>query len=322
MRLQLKQFTTLAGMTAIETLRQPICLLLVATCVLFITILPFFLTHTMGEEGKLVRDSALAFHFVCGLVLGSYASCTSITREIRHGTAAAVLSKPVHRSTFFLAKFTGIGVVMLLFSAAVTIATLLSARAAAESFHIDWWAAGPLLAATPLAFALAGLKNYFTRQPFVSNAFGLLLFALVIAFVVTAFVGEDGAWGTFGSAVPWPIAPGSVLVTLAILVLCAIAAALSTRLDALSTLALCSVVFMVGLMSDYLFGRHAAASHVAAFFYAVIPNWQHFWAADALTAGGTVPWSYVARVGVYALLYLAGVLCLGILAFRRMEIKA
>jgi len=88
------------------------------------------------------------------------------------------------------------------------------------------------------------------------------------------------------------------------------------------TLAICSVVFLLGLMSDYLFGRVAAQNKLAAFLYAVLPNWQHFWMTDALSGDGTIPWVYVVRVAGYALFYLAGVLCWGILAFRRMEVKA
>ena len=46
-------------------------------CLAFIALLPVLITHTLGEGIKLVRDSALAIHFVCGLILGSYAACAS-----------------------------------------------------------------------------------------------------------------------------------------------------------------------------------------------------------------------------------------------------
>ncbi|MBN1269225.1 MAG: ABC transporter permease [Kiritimatiellae bacterium] len=322
MRLQAKQFLTLAGMTALEAVRQPICLLIVATCILFTAFLPFLLTHTLGEEGKLVRDSALALHFVFGLLLGSYASSATLSREIRRGTAGSILSKPVGRATFFLAKYTGIAAVMVLFSAAAAVATLIVARAGARAFVIDWWAAGPLLATVPVAFLLAGIQNYFTGRPFASNAFGLVLFALAAAFVTSGFTSAQGEWGAFGAAVPWQILPACVLLTLAILVLSAIATGLAARLETMPTLAVCSVVFVLGLMSDYLFGRHAGAHRAAAILYALIPNWQNFWVADALTDGGLVPWAYVGRAAGYAALYLAAVLGLGMLSFRRREITS
>jgi hypothetical protein len=77
---------------------------------------------------------------------------------------------------------------------------------------------------------------------------------------------------------------------------------------------------MLGLMSDYLLGRHTAGSAAASVAYALLPNWQHFWVADALDAGGVIPWSYVARVAFYAAAYTGGVLCLGALSFRRREV--
>ena len=139
MRLWFKQFGAIAGLTALETIRQPICFILVATCIALIALLPILTTHTLSESQRMVRDSALALHFVTGLVLGAYAACASINHEIRRGTAAAILSKPVGRDLFFLSKFSGIAVVMVLFSAAAVLATLLSDRTAAEAYRPDGW---------------------------------------------------------------------------------------------------------------------------------------------------------------------------------------
>jgi hypothetical protein len=77
---------------------------------------------------------------------------------------------------------------------------------------------------------------------------------------------------------------------------------------------------MMGLMSDYLFGRNAAANKLAALLYAITPNWQHFWGVDALNGAG-VPWVYVTHAAAYAALYLAGLLALGIVAMRGMEVR-
>jgi len=74
------------------------------------------------------------------------------------------------------------------------------------------------------------------------------------------------------------------------------------------------------MMSDYLFGRSAGESTVAAALYRLVPNWQHFWVVDALAEGGTVPWPHVLGVALYAAVYTAGVLCLGVASFRHAEI--
>lgn len=322
MRLQAKQFAAVAGMTALEAMRQPILLLLTLSTVTFIAAMPFVITHVLGESVRIVRDSALALHFVGGLVMGGHAASGALAREIRRGTASSILSKPVERGLFFLAKYAGVAIAMTLYSAVTLIATILSTRCARESFYYDFWGAGPLFVAILLALAISGLENYFARRPFVSRCFGWLVVLLPVALLVSCLQPVDPAKSTaFGSGMPWNLVPAATLIAMAILVLSGFAMALSTRLEIAPTLTLCSAVFMAGLMSDYLLGRHAATSRIAAFFYNIIPNWQHFWAMDALNGAG-IPWSYVVQVAGYAGLYLAALLCAGIVAIRGMEVRS
>lgn len=309
----------MAGMTALEATRQPVLLLLTLSSVTFISLMPFIITHVLGESVRIVRDSALALHFVGGLLMGSYAACAALSGEIRRGTAAAILAKPVNRVVFFLAKYTGVAVVMLLFSTATTIAAVLSTRAARESFQFDWWGAVPLFTAIALALAISGIENFFVRRPFVSRCFGWLMVMLTAAIIVSGFGGVAAGKG-FASELPKYLIPANALIALAILVLAGFAVALATRLEVIPTLASCSAVFMLGLMSDHLFGREATRSTVSAILYALTPNWQHFWAADALNADG-VPWTYVLHAAGYAALYLAALLALGITAIRRIEVR-
>lgn len=320
MRLHIRQFLAIANLAVLEAIRQPIVLLLTAACLAFVALLPILITHVLGDAQRIVRDSALALHFVAGLVLGVFAACTSFRYELRRGTALSVLSKPVARPVFFLAKFAGIAVVMALFSALMGIATVLSARTAAGNFIYDWWGSGPLLAAIVLALAAGGLQNYLLRRPFVSRAFGALLVALPAAFAVSGFLDDEGRRAAFGVALPLAIVPATALLALAIVVLSGVAVSLATRLDVVPTLAVCSTVFLVGLMADYLLGRPAQDSRVFSALYHLVPNFQHFWAADALVRG-SIPWSYVGHAGLYAALYLAGILSAGILAFRHMELR-
>jgi len=175
---------------------------------------------------------------------------------------------------------------MLIFCLECCLATLLSARTVAQPYIYDWWGAVPLLAAPPLAFALAGLQNYFTRRPFCSTAFRLLFLLLAAAFLLSAGIGPDSHWTATGAVFEWRIVPAVALVAVAILLLAGVAASLATRLDLVPTLAVSSAVFLAGLMSDYLFGRAAAVNRMAAALYAILPNFQHFWTADALCVNG------------------------------------
>lgn len=316
-----KQFFALSGLTALEALRQPVCLVLTLTTLAFIGVLPALLTHTLGEPDRLIRDSALALHFVCGLVLGCYAACATLSREINRGTAASILAKPVGRTTFFLAKYMGIALVMLIFSTLITLATVMSTRTVSEPYELDLWSLAGLLLPVLIAVAAAGLVNYVLRKPFVSSAFFLLLPLLALSFLGVGFIDAHGDLAPLRSSYTWAIVPASGLIAMAVLVIAAVAVALATRLDVVPTLVICSVLLLVGLMSDYLFGQAADTSIVADIAYRIVPNWQHFWAADALEGDTPFPLAYLWLAGRYAAAYLAGMLCLGTALFHHQEVK-
>jgi ABC-type transport system involved in multi-copper enzyme maturation permease subunit len=327
--LRFRQFMAVAMLAAVESARQPICLLLLTACVLASALCPILLIYHFGEEGKMARDGGLAFHFLFGLCLSVYAAHASLARELRSGTAAAVLSKPVGRSAFFLAKFAGMATIILLFSLCATASTLLSERVS-EKFGLgsefigyvtDWRTGHMLLAAPCLAFLCAALLNYTGRRPFSSSAFGLVVAAVLATLLIAGLFDRSGAWAPFDLRVDWRIVPASLLITMALLTVGAIALSLSTRLGSLPALAICGGLLLLGLASDYCFGRNAPQSVTCALLYRLIPNWHHFWIADALNKGGAVPWEYVWRCAVYGALYSAGILTLGVVAFRHTELK-
>lgn len=311
-----RQFVAIARLTTVEATRQPICLLLVVFCVTLIGLFPFLITHTLGGAGKLVRDSALAVHLLAGLVLGSYAACSALIREIHRGTASSVLSKPIGRGLFFTAKFAGIAALMISFSVATVIATVLSTRVAENMDHFmgaDGWVAGPLLAAPLLALVVGGCANYWRQRSFNSVSFGALLVLLAVALVIAVLK---------GTALPVNIVPAGLLVTVAILMLSAISVSLAPKLDMVPTTSICAVLLMLGLISDYLLGHAAGAGQCwAIVIYTLLPNWQHFWVVDALNQGDAIALPYVLRASLYAFLYMGAVLTLGAWAFKRMELK-
>ncbi|MBA4386334.1 MAG: hypothetical protein C0404_00025 [Verrucomicrobia bacterium] len=329
MLLKVRQFLTLAGLTATEAIRQPLCFLLTATSVFLTGLVPVSLMHRFAEEGKLDRDSGLAFHFILGLFVAGHAASSTLAREMRKGTASAVLSKPVSREVFFIAKYAGVALTVLVFSFCSTIATLLAERVGEKYLeaggigkYVTDYQTGIMLIVAPFAAALiAGLINFKTRRPFQSTAMLFLVVCVVGVFLVSGLFTRAGVFHPFDLQVQWRILPVSMLITMALLVLAAIALALSTKLNTVPTLTISFVVLMAGLMSDYLLGRRAMTSEIAAFVHSVLPDFQHFWVSDALIGGGTVPWQYVGGAGLYALVYSVGILCVGMLLFRRSEVK-
>ena len=321
MRQTLSQIGAIAGLTLLEILRQPVCFLLSLFTVSFIGLLPFVISHTLGETQKIVLDSALAVLLMGGLVTSTYAACHSLSREIQRGTVAAVLAKPVGRAGFLLAKYLGAATYMLVYALAGSAAILVTSRTASDPYQVDIWSGGILLAAPVAGCALAGLINFFTHRPFPSSAFVCITLSVLAAAGIIGFLDAEGHAQAFGAGYRWGVLPSCALLALAILVLQAFAILLATRLEATPALVVCSVVFLGGLMSDHLFGRFAAESRVADTLWRLTPNWQHFWTADWLVADGAVPWTHVGNCAGYALLYVAGLLLIACGLFRQIEVR-
>jgi len=96
----MRQFFAIASNAFMELIRQPIFLLLLTTSSLFEVGLACVNYFGFGDEPKLVKNSALAVMLLTGLFSAVMSASASVAREIRSGTALAVLAKPVSRASF------------------------------------------------------------------------------------------------------------------------------------------------------------------------------------------------------------------------------
>src|ERR1035441_3782111 len=87
---------------------------------------------------------------------------------------------------------------------------------------------------------------------------GPLLVMVTVAFIVINFFDQHGKPRAFATGIDWRVIPAAMLILFAVWILAGLALACSTRLDIIPTLAICSTVFLLGIMSDYLFGRAAS----------------------------------------------------------------
>jgi len=306
-----------------ELIRQPIFLLLTTISAVFEIALAVPYYFAFGDEPKLVKNSVLAVMLLSGLFGAVLSASSSLAREIRSGTALAVLSKPVGRSQFLLAKFFGVAAALTLMTYINTIAALIASRMSFDAYGDTDKAALTIFgAAVVLAYLFGGFSNYFLRRPFVSDAvLALVIFVTVAAFLIFQFTHQQE--GLFKAAVvDWRMVPAAVLILFALFILTALAIACSTRLDTIPTLAICSAFFLLGLMSDYLFGRHTQTSWPASVLYSIVPNWQLFWLADALETDKQVfMWGYVAKGLAYMIGYAGAALAIATALFEERELS-
>jgi len=71
---------------------------------------------------------------------------------------------------------------------------------------------------------------------------------------------------------------------------------------------------------NYVSPYPSGGSYVASAVYALIPNWQLFWMADALAANVRIPMVYVVYGGVYAVLMIALLMVLAVAMFWEREV--
>ena len=319
----MRQFITIATNAFMELVRQPVFLLLMTCSAVFQIFLATPYYFAFGDEPKLVKNSTLAVMLLAGLLGAVLSASASLAREIRTGTALAVLSKPVSRAQFLLAKYVGLMAALTVLTYVNLLGTLLASRMAFDAYgSTDLFAWGFFAAGLAAAYALGGFSNFFLRRPFVSDAVFCVVLMLTLAFVVINFYTKEAKPQAWATGVDWRLVPAAVLILFALWILAGLALACSTRLDIIPTLAICSALFLLGIMSDYLFGRPAErGSWWATVLYSVTPNWQLFWLADALDTGkSTFHWDYVGKAFAYVVGYVGAVLAIAILLFEEREL--
>jgi hypothetical protein len=323
----MRPFLTIAANAFMELIRQPVFLLLMTGSVLFEMFLAVPYYFAFGDEPKLVENSALAVVLLAGLLGAVLSASASLARELRTGTALAVISKPVGRAQFLLAKYAGLAAALTVLTYENVLGVLLASKMAFDAYgKTDLPAIGIFSAGIILAYAVAGLANFFLRRPFVSNAvLGMLLFSTLAAFTIFRYTTQMQSLGTVAQ-VNWDLVPAGILILFALWILAALALACSTRLDMIPTLSICSAFFLVGLVADYFYAKMGGTINGgpwwATALYTVVPNWQLFWLADAIEAGrSTFHWAYVGRAFAYMVCYAGAVLAVAVGLFEERELS-
>lgn len=189
----MRQFTNIATNAFMELVRQPVFLLLMTASSAFEIFLaaPFY--FAFGDEPKLVKNSVLAVMLLAGLFGAVLSASASLAREIRSGTALAVLSKPIGRAQFLLAKYAGLVVALAVMTYVNLAAALIASRMAFDAYgSTDLAAISIFGGGVVVAYLLAAFSNYFLHRPFTSDAvFALLIMVTIAAFCIFQFTTQS-----------------------------------------------------------------------------------------------------------------------------------
>ncbi|MCI0499310.1 MAG: ABC transporter permease [Planctomycetales bacterium] len=319
----LLRLIAIAKNTFTETLRQPIYAVIIVFSLLLMLLAPAISMYTLDEDIKLLRELGLSTLFLAGLFIAVFASTGAITEEIESGTITTILSKPISRPVFVLGKFFGIAAAVTLAHILIAMALLMVTRHGVletANDEIDWTvvsAAGIVLLAT---LTITALMNYAYDWNFPST--GIVLGTVFAGFAILflSFMDRDWKFNPSNNHFNLFDIMASALLLMAMFELVALAILFSTRFNEIVTLTFCVGIFLLGLISDWVFGRFAGKHLWAKIGTILTPNLQIFWVSDAIYESGAVPASYLLLAAGYTALYTAGILALAIALFQRRQV--
>ncbi|HUW20555.1 MAG TPA: ABC transporter permease subunit [Sedimentisphaerales bacterium] len=315
---------TIAKNTFIETLRQPVYFIIIIGALFLFFISPSLTMYTMSDDDKLLRDIGLSTLFLTSLFIAIFSASGAVAEEIENKTVTTVLSKPVRRPIFIIAKFLGVSAAVGLAHYICTIALLMAIRhgvlGAVWDTH-DWTVLGTAGVITVLTFSLSAFFNYTYDWKFSSTAVVLGSVFCTLGIVFLAFVDRNWKFNPHNNGINTLDVYGSALLLLAAIIIAALALALSARFNIVVTLSACIGIFLLGLISDYTYGR-LAEQHwlLARIWYFLVPNLQIFWISDAIYEESRVTLKYIVLSASYAFCYATAMLAVAVALFQRRQV--
>jgi ABC-2 type transport system permease protein len=200
----MKKLLTIAANTFTETLRQPVYAVIIVAALLLFILAPALTMYSLDDDNKFLREISLSTLFLASLFISIFAASGAVAEEIGNKTITTVVTKPVQRPIFLLAKFLGVALAVALAHYLCTIAYLMAIRhgvmETVNDTH-DWSvisiAAGVLL----LTFLFTAFFNYFYDWQFSSTAIVLGAVFASVGIVFLAFFDRNWKFDPAGDGI-------------------------------------------------------------------------------------------------------------------------
>lgn len=307
-----------------ETIRQPIYGVLLLLTVGLLVLNLALAGYTLDDDNKLLKDLSLSTMLLAGLFLAAFGAAGILSREIENKTVLTVISKPVGRPVFILGKFTGLaGALAIAFYLCGIVFLLTMRHKVLERSSQDPDLPVIIFGACALlgTLILAGFCNYLYDMQFASTAVTLSIPLMSLALFLVCLIGPNWQIQQFGKDfIDGQLIGAIILVFAMVMIATSVAIAASTRFGQVATLAICSLVLLIGLASDYLFGQARETSLPARIAYWLSPNLAFLWVTDALTQDNHITAHYVGMAFGYGMLIVLCWLLIAIASFQKREV--
>ena len=303
----------------VEGIRQPFY---VAWLLLILLAMPLGLVaaYTFDDDNQMALVTMLSMLLAGGMVLAGVLPPLIVRREIDNQTALTVVSKPLPRPMFVVGKYLGVAGAVLLAEASWTLLLLMLRRhgvMSTASDRLDW----PVIACAGLAIVAAmaagALANYFFNKNFGSTLAKVLAAGLLVAWVAVLLVGKGFTFQSPATDFEPQVLAAAGALWAATLVLAAVGVAAAVRLTLVPALILVILVAAVGVSSDYFLG---AGSGLTGVLWALVPNFQFLFLADALTQQSPITAGYMGSVTLYAALMITAALGVAVALFQTRQV--
>jgi hypothetical protein len=318
---------TIAKNTFIETLRQPVYAIIIVAALFLFFISPPLTMYTMSDDNKLLRELGLSTLFLTSLFIAIFSASGAVAEEMENKTITTVLSKPVQRPIFIIAKFFGVTAAVVLAHYICTIALLMAIRHGvleSASDTLDWTVISTAAVVIGAAFLLSAFFNYAYDWKISSTAIVLTGIFGTLGIVFLSFIDRNWQFNPQGNGINALDVYGAVLLLLAAIIIVALAVALSARFNIAVTLSACIGIFLLGLVSGYTFAGFAETQLWAKIGRILVPDLQVFWIADAIYEAREIPLKeftkYFLIATSYAFCYTTAILLLAIALFQRRQV--
>lgn len=263
------QLLTIARNCFLESIRQPIFFLIVMISGVGQLLLTWGTNFSMGKstetgevnyDDKLLLDLGLGTIFVCGTILAAFVATAVISEEIERKTVLTVVSKPVSRPVLIIGKYFGVAASLLVGMLTMAIFMMMGIRHGVMSTaadRLDWVVIFFSVGTVFGCLLAAAAANYLYNWSFPQVAVVLLAPAMVVSYLFVLVLSPKWEWQPIGVDFKPQTTMACAALTLAVLMLSAVAVAASTRLGQVMTIVVTAAVFLGGLLSNYFIGSKA-----------------------------------------------------------------
>lgn len=336
---------TIAAATWREAVRQPVSIIILCIAAVVTFLSQFLNFYQLDDETSInvIRQMAVAQTLMCGIVIAVFTASAVLADEIESKTVLTLLAKPVRRHEVVLGKFLGIvaailaafGILMF-----ISLVTIWWNEAAVDKRRtnpvrvarkLPWLATGQSILVLADTYKDLVSVREARGVDYLRSAGDVLLLmtgqsAQLIARVplTASFRDREASPGLasiirdlldFALKRTRMLLQAFVLAFVHVMVIGAVAIAVSTRLPLVFNALFCATFFVLGNvwhdLSREWFGTDLH----------VLPNFQNLNLAEALSVGITGdPWGGWASAMLYGIIYTGLVLLVAVLLFRRREV--